>query len=146
MLRYISIKLFLAVIAICSLSVTRSTAQTQQLSKPIIVGEHIGIDGHECDSTKADFDLIAETAGENGLIIAIARFGKGEFTRKLARRRLQNLRDYLYSTRSINEKRIITAEGERVSGFGRVEVYIGGRLFMVFHMKRNKDFFSGCKT
>jgi len=32
-----------------------------------------------------------------------------------------------------------TAEGARVSGYGRVELYVGGKLFYVLMIRRNAD-------
>jgi hypothetical protein len=41
-------------------------------------------------------------------------------------------------------KRIVLAEGERVRGLGRVEIYLKGRLFTVSTINRNKDLARGC--
>jgi len=144
MLRFICYTLGLVAFAICGLLPICVAAQDKQPSKHIDIGRERGIDGSDCNITKADFDLIAQTAGEDGLIIAIARLGKGEFSRNLASRRLQNIGKYLYDVRGMPRERIITAEGERVADLGKVEVYLSGKLFMVFHMKRKKDFFRGC--
>jgi hypothetical protein len=142
---FICLRLVIVAIAICCLMLSNVTAQSTQSSKPIIVGGDSGIDGYNCDITKSDFDLIAHTAGEDKSIIAIARLGKGEASRQVVRNRLRNLRDFLYLTRGVPEERVILAEGERAQGLGQVEVYIAGKLFIIFRMKRNKDFFTGCQ-
>jgi hypothetical protein len=120
--------------------VGHSKAQDVRLSKPIVIGADQGIDGRNCDTTKANFDLIAQTAGSEGTIIVIGHLGRGELSRELVRRRLRNLREFIYLTRGVSKERTVAAEGERVRGRGEVDVYVNGKLFMVFRMKRNRDF------
>ena len=103
-------------------------------------------DGTHCETTKAELDLIAERVGQEGLIIIISHLGTKEFSRALNRRRMHILVDYLQMTRSIAADRIVAAEGERVRGLGRVEIYVKGRLFTVFTINRNKDLARGCST
>jgi hypothetical protein len=86
---------------------------------------------------------VAVDAGKQGLIILIARLGDGETSRVFNRRRLHNLSTYLNYIREIPNKRIITAEGERVRGSGPVEVYVNGKLMIVFTVGRNQDLAGG---
>lgn len=136
---------FFAVVALCDLTLSLGRAQISQPSTPIVIGGTQGIDGRDCDTTKANFDLIAHTAGEEATIIVIGRLGRAELSRKLVPRRLRNLQEFIYFTRGISKERIITAEGERVPGLGQVDVYIDGKLFMIFHMRRNRDFLTNCQ-
>jgi hypothetical protein len=78
-------------------------------------------------------------AGDDGLIIMIARLGNSERDRELNRRRLHNARTFLteFGNRSLNT--IVTAEGEGASGYGRVEFYVGGKLFSILAVARNDD-------
>lgn len=114
-----------------------TNAQDTQSAIPIIR------DDNNCESNKAYFDNIAVTAGTDGLVIIIARLGDGDTSRTYNRRRLHNIRTYLNYIREIIPERIITAEGERVRGRGRIEVYIGGRLFIVFTVGPNQDLAGG---
>lgn len=98
--------------------------------------------GNTCESNVARLDRIHSEAGD-GLIIAIARLGDGELTRELNRRRLYNIRTYLIYNRARKGKTIITAEGERVSGRGRVEVYVGGKLIDVLGIAQGEDILVG---
>jgi hypothetical protein len=91
-------------------------------------------------------DLVAQRAGQEGFIIIIARLGTKETSRKLNRERMQLLADYLGNTRGVPKGRIVLAEGERVRGLGRVEIYLSGRLFTVFTINRNKDLARGCES
>jgi hypothetical protein len=116
-----------------------------QSDKPIVIGGTKGIDGSNCDTTKANFDLIAQTAADKGTIIVIGRLGQGESSRELIRRRLQNLQQFLYFTRGVSKERTVLAEGERTNSLGLVEVYLHGELFMIFRMKRNRDFLTNCE-
>ncbi len=127
----------------CSIS-GHTSAQDAKPSEPIIVGETGGVDGTDCENTKALLDLVAIKSSTNRSIIIIATQGRREPSRKINGRRLNQLRSFLEMTRGISGQRIITAVGERAGVAGRVEMYVGGELQVVFKMKRNKDFFVGC--
>jgi len=45
--------------------------------------------------------------------------------------------------RAYDADRVIAAEGARVPGLALVEVYINGKPFIIYRMRRNKDFFTG---
>jgi hypothetical protein len=81
-------------------------------------------------------DLIKAQGGENNVMILIARLGSREKSRSLNRRRLLNVREGLRGTLGVVEP-IVIAEGERVNGFGRVEVYIGGKFVGALLARRN---------
>jgi hypothetical protein len=83
-------------------------------------------------------------AGADGTIITIARLSNGERSREMNRRRLHNVRIFLteFGWHRAPET-VITAEGERVSGYGRVELYVRGRLFAVLEVRRNQDLLVG---
>lgn len=133
------------VTTLCLLSLSSASPQDRQSEKPIVIGGNQGVDGSNCDTTKANFDLIAHTAGAEETIIVIGRLGRGESSRELVRRRLGNLQEFIYFTRGISKERVVTAEGSRVDGLGQVEVYIRGKLFIVFRLKRNRDFLTNCE-
>lgn len=107
-----------------------TAAQTRTL-EPIEGG--IGVAGKplNCEMTLQLMedvrDLIRAQRDEKGVLILIARLGSGENSSTLNRRRLLNVREGLQGTLGIVEP-IVIAEGERVAGFGRVEVYIGGKF------------------
>jgi hypothetical protein len=82
-------------------------------------------------------------AGKGGVVIAIARLGAGESSRALSRRRLENVRVYLRE-QGVSEQRIVVANGERVNGYGRVEVYVAGKLEGTLLASRNKDLCVDC--
>jgi hypothetical protein len=65
-------------------------------------------------------------------LILIVRLGTGERDRKLNRARLAYVEDYLKR----HKVEYVLAEGERVAGFGRFEVYVGGRLAMSIPVKK----------
>jgi hypothetical protein len=74
---------------ICWLVVTGNAA-AQNVESPEI---YVAID-NTCDSNIARLDRIHSEAGDSGLVIAIARLGDGEQTRRLNQRRLHNARVY----------------------------------------------------
>lgn len=79
------------------------------------------------------------TAGDTGLVIMIARLGTGETRRELNNRRLHNARTFLIEFGQRVPQTIVTAEGDPVDGYGRVELYVGGKLFHVSMIKRDDD-------
>lgn len=123
----------------------QNSTQNRASNGPIIIGEVGGIDGYDCDTTKANFDLIVERADKEKSIIAIARLGRKESSRAIARRRLRNFREFLHLTRGIPNEKIVTAIGEPGQGFGQVDIYVNGKLFIVFYLKHNRDFFTNCE-
>ena len=136
--------LSLAVITGCWVLVNCQSAIAQR-PEPIVVGGNQGVDGRDCDDTKAQFAVIAHAAGDEKTIIVISRLGRGESSRQVARRRLQNLEDFLYLTHGVSRDRIVSAEGKRVVGLGEIDVYLDGKLFVLFRMRRNKDFLTNCQ-
>jgi hypothetical protein len=83
-------------------------------------------------------------AGADGTIIAIARLGDGEKNREQNRRRLHNVRVYLTEFGWHRQpSTVITAEGDRIKGYGRVELYVRGVLFAVLQVRRNHDLLVG---
>ena len=92
-----------------------------------------------CEFHVATLDAANDQAGKDGLVIVIARLGDGERRYDLNRRRLHNVRTYLVEFDRRSPQTIITAEGERISGYGRVELYVGGKLFYVLMIRPNAD-------
>lgn len=129
-----NIRLTFIALVICCVMTGYATAHCSEVSEPRI------INGSNYESTIAELDLIAQTVGEDKLIIMIARVGNREPAHSLNRRRLRTVRDYLKFTRAISEQRIVTAEGEPMRGLGRVEVYLDGKLFTVFTLERKRNF------
>lgn len=98
-----------------------------------------------CEGNSRRLDFIrneSQTMGEGKVTIAIARLGKGEQSQEINRRRLYTIRAYL-TAMELPSRRLVTAEGERVSGNGRVEVYVGGKLVDVLAAERGKDLMVG---
>lgn len=81
-----------------------------------------------CEDFQAHLDhaIIEWQKLDETRLILIARLGTGERGKKLNRARLDYVEDYL-KTRKVD---YLLAEGERVKGFGRLEVYVGGHLIM----------------
>jgi hypothetical protein len=79
------------------------------------------------------------TAGDTGLVIMIARLGTGETRRELNSRRLHNARTFLTEFGQRAPQTIVTAEGDRVDGYGRLELYVAGKLFHVLLIRADDD-------
>ena len=111
-----------------------------------LVPRSIVVNSGDCgEQTKALLDEAVITEGKDKLFIFITRLGTGERSRNLVRARLYAPSSYLIESRGIPKSRVITAEGERVRGIGHVELYVGGKLWIIFKMERNKHFVSDCR-
>lgn len=78
------------------------------------------------------------------LVIVIAHLGQGETSEKLNNRRLYNVSHYLKSRLGFEPSRIVTAQGEKLSGYARVKIYVGGKLQETLIAERNKDLCVTC--
>jgi len=79
----------------------------------------------------------------NGFLIIVARLGNGERRRELNYRRLHNVRLQL-TLIGVPSDKIVVAEGERVSGLGRVEFYVRGEFIGALPVRRAGDICVGC--
>jgi hypothetical protein len=96
-----------------------------------------------CEYNIARLEMASQQAGSDSLII-IARLGNGEQDRKLNWRRLQNARTYLSEYIKVRApETIILAESERVAGYGRIEIYVRGKLFSAAAVNRRGDLIVG---
>jgi hypothetical protein len=127
--------LLIVLLATCS-DVLAQDRQFQMPTKPV-----------NCESDIAILDGASNQAGEKGLIIVIARLGDGDHNRDLNRRRLHNVHTYLtqWDGRR-NPANVITAQGDRVKGYGRVELYVAGKLYWVVLIRPNADLIVGSCT
>ena len=97
-----------------------------------------------CEMNVHLLDNAHHLAGDDTIIIAVAHLGDGERNRELNRRRLHNVRAYLIDFAWKRPRAtVITAEGERVKGFGRVDIYVRGRLWTSLAVRRNADLILG---
>jgi hypothetical protein len=113
-------------LSIVTLSRAQSNAQSRELGQrkePI-----------DCESFLAllDYAIMDWRNLEGTHLILIARLGTGEYDRKLNLARLRYVEDYLKK----KDVQYVLAEGSRVDGLGKFEVYVGGRLQMSIALKR----------
>lgn len=88
-------------------------------------------------------DAAARTKNiEDSYLIVIARLGDREQSRQLNRRRLDEVKRYMKRHPSA---KLVTAEGQRVQGYGRLELYVSGKLLYTLPIRRNAEFnLHGC--
>jgi hypothetical protein len=134
MSHYLNISLVFAAAAICLGIASQTFAQDLKEPASIIVN------GNNNETVKSELDRLAQTAGDCKLIIMVARLGHAEYSGRLNYRRLQTLSSYLETVRAIPKQRVIKTVGEPTPDRGRIEVYLGGELFMVFALKHNQNF------
>jgi hypothetical protein len=93
-----------------------------------------------CENHIAMLDIAHQDAGPTGLIIMIGRLGEGERSRELTQHRLHSARAYLTEYRAVRSPdTIVIAEGERGPGYGRIELFVGGKLHTSFAIRKNAE-------
>lgn len=101
-----------------------------------------------CEDNQAHMEnvttLMSEQPSTNGVVILIARLGKGEERRELNYRRAFNVSERYKAVLGVPAEKIIVAEGERVNGFGRVEIYWNGEMIGALPVKKNSDICVEC--
>jgi hypothetical protein len=98
-----------------------------------------------CEVNAASFDNLANILRSNDeRLFIIARLGKGEWSRDLNRRRLSNVRAYFVTNWKIGVARFTFAAGSRVDGEGRVEFYVGSKLWLVSYVRPGRDICVDC--
>ena len=88
--------------------------------------------------------IATDEAAEARETIIIWRLGNGERSRELNRRRLYNVQTFLSRYKTIGAENIVVAEAEKVRGFGRVEIYVGGKLVTTLTVPKNEDLIIDC--
>ena len=91
----------------------------------------------ECEgaATRLDFAVLNTRKLEGAYLILIARLGTGEFSRSLNQARLSSVKEYVLRTGS--DLKYVLAQGSRVKGLGRLEIYVGGQLAEIMPLKKN---------
>jgi len=84
--------------------------------------------------------VMAQEAGEDSYLIIITRLGDGERSRKLSLDRVHTVKAFMRRWRG----KSVVAEGDRVKGYGRLEIYVGGKQVFILPLGRNAqvDFWS----
>lgn len=85
--------------------------------------------------------LMRVQTAPNSYLIIIARLGDGENSGRLNTYRLKLLDNYLSRWRPV---KYITAEGKKVKGYGRIEIYVGGKLLYEVPFKKGDNLKSFC--
>lgn len=118
-----------AVLVLFSLTSGRTFTYAQTDLKPTNCENHIKM-----------LEGANDVAGKDGLIILIARPGAGDTKPEISGRRLYSARAYLTDyLRLRSPKTIVTAEGDRVEGYGRLEIYVAGKLYQVLAIRANAE-------
>jgi hypothetical protein len=99
----------------------------------------------KCEEAKVLLDVLRYDAGDEGVIILVARRGDGEPSPKI-NRRLYSVWSYLHHAGPFPADRLVRAEGERVRGRGRVELYAKGKLMLILAAERPGDDIVGPKS
>lgn len=91
----------------------------------------------ECEgaASRLDFAVIDTQKSEGAYLILVARLGSGEFSRTLNQTRLAGAAEYVL--RRGSDLKYVLAQGSRVKGLGRIEVYVGGRLVEIMPLRKN---------
>jgi hypothetical protein len=127
--------MILAFGACCLMACASAIAHESSTGTQIIKG-----DANSCELNSAYLDyMVMEQRAKGERIFVIARLGRGEVNRSLNHNRLEYARFYLLESGRTQKEKIVFAEGERINGEGRVEFYLGSRLFLVSLAERGKN-------
>jgi hypothetical protein len=85
-----------------------------------------------------DYSLIEFSKTEDSYLIFVFRAGKGDYSGKFNKQRLNTIENYL-KKRKIKFQQIIITEGKRNNGLGKTEIYLEGKLYdqLFFKSKEN---------
>jgi hypothetical protein len=132
-------RIILVLLVGCLFASSVTISAPAQASKP---SHQVVLNG--CEGNNSYLSNAHHLAGTEGTVIAIARLGEGERSKEVSRRRLHNVRIFLTDFGWHRDPAtVITAEGERVKGYGTVELYVRGNLFAVLAIRRNQDLLVG---
>lgn len=129
---------------ICLTPTGRSAHSQQQSVQTVTERARTSAEPTNCENHIAVLEAAHDKTGQDGLLIIIARRGISEDRRGLNHRRLYNARAYLTDYLNVRTpEKIVIAEGEPVNGYGRIELYVAGRLFYVLGLTHNADLVVG---
>lgn len=115
----------------------------QENSGPNII---VKVTAGACELNSLHFDIISNIANyEKERVFAIFRAGKGE-TESVNAKRLAHVKMFLENQKGWKWKsfNVIYARGEKSDGEGKIEFYIGGKLFLVVMSPKNKTLCLDC--
>ena len=119
----------------CLVACVSAVAQESSTETQVVKG-----DANSCELNSAYLDyIVMEQRAKGERIYVIARLGRSEVNRSLNRARLEYARFYLLESGRTQKEKVVFAEGERIDGEGRVEFYLGSRLFLVSLAERGKN-------
>ena len=81
---------------------------------------------------------------KNEKVFVIAHLGSGEVSQNPNRRRLRDIGAEFDQISPMDRNTLILAEGERVRGQPRVDVYLGSDLYFISYIPQKGDFCSLC--
>ena len=116
-----------------TISSTTSSDRLKKMSQtrdPLYVSEPVSC---ESFATLIDNAAVEWLQQDGTYLIVIVRIGEGERS-NLAKSRMNSINKYLEHYKS---SRVVTAEGDRMRGLGRIELYVGGKLKTVISVKKN---------
>lgn len=91
----------------------------------------------ECEGAATRLDLAVENTKKiaGAYLILVARLGTGESSRSLNQARLSGVEEYVL--RRGSDLKYVLAQGSRVKGLGRLEIYVGGQLAEIMPLRKN---------
>lgn len=128
--RYIAFCICLLFIGCSGTAVAQKQSGTQ-----IVKG-----DANSCELNSLHLDyLVQDARASSERVFVIGRLGKRETSRLLNRRRLHIARNHLVTSGRLNKDFVVFAEGDQSDKEGRLEFYLGSKLYLVSLIERGKD-------
>ncbi len=112
--------------------------KVQATAQEASVTKIVRADANACETNGSYLDMLTnEARSRSQRVFVISRLGIGERRISIGRRRLQMARNHLITSDRLQKEQVVFAEGERVQGEGRLEFYLGSRLFLISLAQRN---------
>lgn len=133
------------VLPIVLLSVASCASSVTLAQNPSPEAEVIPANARRCQRNTVNIASLKQIARlKNEKVFVIVHLGSGEVSQRLNRRRLRDIAAEFDQVSPMDRNSLILAEGERVKGRPRADVYLGSKLHFVSYMPKNGDFCSLC--
>ncbi len=132
--------LCLIILFLISCSVSVASGQNSSAEAEIIPA-----DAARCQRNTINVANLKQIARiKNQKVFVIAHLGSKETSLNISRRRLKDIGAEFDQVSPMSRANLILAEGERVKGQGRVDVYLGSEVYFVSYVPVNGTFCSLC--
>lgn len=134
---YIKNKFFAVLILIFFFNVGSFCQTKEEINPKAILPTLTEPVGCELNLLYIDHSLGKVSSTNNSILILIVKLGENEKKSKLTQTRVRNIKNYL-KLRGFNNSEVVV--GDKVKGYGKIELYVDGILLYAIPIKNNDNF------